>query len=385
MQTVLFVLTLVCTPVGLRLTQTDGTWEEDAHMRVKDHRHKQKPPPDAQHIDHPYHNCDNSNAALDLLPGVNDVRHPPQYIDLASGKIGNECSPYSFTIVHVVAFKWLHPLFGDTPLWDIVMTALTKYFRHWDETFESKGEDAETKVWEQANLFGVKMTPYMWSKKPADYVSLNDFFARKYATEYAPENNLGDALVVSPSEATATWYESVQSMPKKLKNDDWTLEGVGIPDHEQYAPNPAILLYLRPYDYHCYHSPITGWVIEHKLLNQSRYSVTVSPYIFKDVNILRRNRHAVLVVQSESHPSLKIAMLMIGAATIDSIRNDPAIKKNSKVSKGQHIGCFAHGGSSTALFFNQPVNASSFMMAYAINRGMNFKVKAGTSLVQPFE
>ena len=108
-----------------------------------------------------------------------------------------------------------------------------------------------------------------------------------------------------------------------------------------------------PTDYHCFHIPIEGKIEHVEILNQDRFSVTVKPYIFRNVNILKRNRRAVIVIRG-SH--VRVAMIIIGGITVDSIRLDSKIRKGSSVSKGQYAGHFARGGSSVALLFDTSVN-----------------------------
>ena len=63
------------------------------------------------------------------------------------------------------------------------------------------------------------------------------------------------------------------------------------------AFSSAAICYLAPADYHHYHMPVAGKISHVSLLNQHRYSVTVKPYIFSSVNILTRNRRALVVIE----------------------------------------------------------------------------------------
>eukprot|EP00747_Dinoflagellata_sp_TGD_P184708 gnl/TRDRNA2_/TRDRNA2_40592_c1_seq1.p1 gnl/TRDRNA2_/TRDRNA2_40592_c1~~gnl/TRDRNA2_/TRDRNA2_40592_c1_seq1.p1 ORF type:complete len:377 (+),score=49.97 gnl/TRDRNA2_/TRDRNA2_40592_c1_seq1:62-1192(+) len=317
---------------------------------------------------------------LDLLPGVKDVRYTPPYLDLANGELVHECPPWSDVLNHVLLFKWLYPLVGDGWLFQQVLVAVNSKYQSWDETFAQQGQDPKTEVLNFCKEWGVQLKPYVWNKLPEQFTTANDFFTRSYSPKYAPENNLAQAMIVSPSDSIVTWFTSAASLPEKLKNDAWTLEEVGVPDHESYLPFPAAIFYLAPYDYHCYHSPIAGKLTKVQLLDQDRYSVTVKSYIFKTVNILRRNRRAVIVVQSDEDPTLSVAMVVVGGVTVDSIRLDPSTKTNATVKKGQHLGCFARGGSTIALLFNRHVTVESPQPAKAIQQHLNFRIKAGGAL-----
>lgn len=228
--------------------------------------------------------------------------------------------------------------------------------------------------------WGVPLDPWPWSKAPEEYVSANDFFMRDYAFAAAPEQNLAESLVVSPATAVVTWFDTAKSMPKVLKNDAWSLERVGIPQYRDYENHPAAMMYLAPADYHCYHAPIAGKLLWLALLDQHRYSVTVKPYIFSSVNILTRNRRAVAVIESDARPGLRVAIVIVGGVTVDSIRLEPKLCAGVHVKKGQRLGAFARGGSAIALLFSDAVRLADDRAKALAAAGRDFKIEVARSL-----
>jgi phosphatidylserine decarboxylase len=135
-----------------------------------------------------------------------------------------------------------------------------------------------------------------------------------------------------------------------------------------------------------------------------RSSLTVKPYIYKSVNILRRNRRAVCVVASDKVPGLKVAMVIVGGITVDSIRLSfiscmgdgsggelpPQSKAKGReqkedagplyLRKGQEIGSFARGGSAVALLFTRSMELATERAVGAIAAGMDFKIGVGDDL-----
>jgi|NorSeaMetagenome_1021524.scaffolds.fasta_scaffold45546_1 phosphatidylserine decarboxylase len=107
-----------------------------------------------------------------------------------------------------------------------------------------------------------------------------------------------------------------------------------------------------------------------------KYSVTVKPYIFSHVNIVKRNRRAVVVIEEEGG---KVCMVVIGGVTVDSIRLEEGMKVGRKVKKGEKLGCFARGGSSIVLFFNHSVSLIDEAKQLG---GLDFKVDVGNSLAE---
>jgi hypothetical protein len=49
------------------------------------------------------------------------------------------------------------------------------------------------------------MDPWVWSKRPEDYESLNDWFTRGHSEQFRPENNAGSSDVLTPAVGVTTF------------------------------------------------------------------------------------------------------------------------------------------------------------------------------------
>jgi len=316
-----------------------------------------------------------------VVKDARELKWPREYV-LADGTVEREQRPLSDVFFHLVLFKW--GLLGDGRLFDSIMARVNREFLEWDRPFPDG--QAEAIVYGFCSKWGVPREPWVWSKPVHEYKTLNDWFTRKHASEHAPENNLGEAEIVTPATAVVTWFPSVSEMPKLVKNDAFTVEDCGLPKDfvEGCQRHPCTLHYLAPADYHCYHAPISGTITTCEVLTKGRYSVTVKPYIFSSINILKRNRRAVLVI--DSGKGLQMGIIIIGGVTVDSIRLESSVKAGGKVQKGQLLGAFARGGSSIACFFtmdrSKTVKTVQLEPTHAsiVARGQDFKVECGRSL-----
>nr|CAG8469148.1 7889_t:CDS:10 [Entrophospora candida] len=101
---------------------------------------------------------------------------------------------------------------------------------------------------------------------------------------------------------------------------------------------------LAPQDYHRFHSPIAGKIIEIKPINGKYY--TVNPMaVNEELDVLTENVRSLLLLESTSSitPKTKLAFIPVGALLVGSIRY--TINKGDIISKGDELGYFAYGGS----------------------------------------
>lgn len=281
------------------------------------------------------------------------LKFPEPYIDLDTNSVGREVRPTGDVLIHLFLFKY--QVLGDGYVLQKMLERWNQQFLTWDIPFTEQGLEPVEVLEQFCNTWGISTCKdkWQWSKPLEDYETMNEFFCRRYAAEKSPENpdNLGASAVVSPVTATVTVFPSVASMPVFLKNRRFSIKELGIPDWTSYLPHIALLFYLAPSDYHCFHSPVEGKVTHLQSRNEDRYSITVKSYVLSSTNILTRNRAVVAVLETASGGS--VCMIIIGGVTVDSIRLEETFKVGSSVRKGQLVGCFARGGSCVVLLFDR--------------------------------
>lgn len=290
-----------------------------------------------------------------------------------------EVRPITDAALHVLLFQW--QIFGiSSKIFGRILQMLNSGYDAWDLTFEERRQNSETEVLKYCRKYGISLDEWPWSKPASEYKTMNEWFGRSYREGILPSVPLNQPqLVVAPATAVVTTFKSVSAMPQLVKNDRFSIQGV-VPESHLYISHSCALHYLSPADYHCYHAPISGKIVALNLLTDQSipYSVTVKKYIFQHVNILKRNRRAVLVIERQD--GFRCAMVVIGGITVDSIRLEPGIQLNGRVFAGQKVGAFARGGSSIALFFSRSVSFCHPGHDHLAREGLDYKVSCNSPL-----
>ncbi|PLW06798.1 hypothetical protein PCANC_19780 [Puccinia coronata f. sp. avenae] len=112
-----------------------------------------------------------------------------------------------------------------------------------------------------------------------------------------------------------------------------------LPDNDLY--NWALAIFrLAPQDYHRFHSPIDGKIIDMEYIEGQYY--TVNPIgIRSSIDVYGENVRVVVCIETEKLG--KIFCVFVGAMMVGSI--NMSIKVGDQVKKGEDIGYFAFGGS----------------------------------------
>ena len=335
---------------------------------------------------------------MKFIVDVHSMMCPTKFVDLStdhatrkfmavqdspvdSWPLKQEVRPISDAALHVLMFQW--QIFGtSSKVFGRILKALNASYDSWDIPFENLGKNAENEVLEYCKRYGISLNKWPWSKSASEYKTMNEWFGRSYRDGVLPSVPLHKSeIVTAPATAVVTIFESVKSMPRLVKNDRFSIQGV-VPEYQMYMSFPCTLHYLSPADYHCFHAPISGKIISLDLLvdKKTPYSVTVKRYVFQYINILKRNRRAVLVIERKD--GFRCAMVIIGGITVDSIRLEPGIKAKQQVTAGQKVGTFARGGSSIALFFSKPVRFCHTGRDSLSGSGIDFKLMCNATLCE---
>jgi len=205
-------------------------------------------------------------------------------------------------------------------------------------------------------------------RKPSDFRTFNDFFARGMDVEQVrplahPDD---ETVVVSPADCRMMCWDSILDSTKFwIKGSKFTLENLCGPNSKvqlkKYHGGSFVIARLAPQDYHRWHYPMSGKVVNIEKIDGALY--TVNPIaINKPVDVYTSNKRAIVELDCGDKIG-GVIMFVIAATMVGSYRlwkceaekpqiNDPVpLQLGDQVKRGDVAGEFRFGGSTILLLF----------------------------------
>ena len=254
------------------------------------------------------------------------------------------------------------------------LTPLSQWIKHyaiaWGSYLDTTGSAAHIDSFRTDPVF--RWNDYM--PPPSGYLTFNQFFARHARPGMRPIAAIGDAsIVVSPADAKfiGAWPIAADSTiladdaAIDIKGMQWSvhqlLEGS---DHaDRFSGGTFTHCALRTYDYHRWHAPVPGRVIEARIIQgQAFLDVVAQPGMVdgKRRNVLRAiegtgyqfvQTRGLVVIES---PIGLVACLPVGMAQVSSVVITAAV--GATLHKGEEMGYFQFGGSDFVMVFERASN-----------------------------
>ncbi|MFK8045871.1 MAG: archaetidylserine decarboxylase [Crocinitomicaceae bacterium] len=205
----------------------------------------------------------------------------------------------------------------------------------------------------------------------------NRFFYRKIKTGSRP---IGDGII-SPADGKILVFPTIDSSNEfYIKGEKFNLNKFFQSDAmaEKYNDGAMAVIRLAPTDYHRFHFPVSGYVLQNQRLEGMYYSV--SPLALKrNMRIFWQNKRHFVSVETEDLGEVAIAE--VGATLTGSIVQSHW--PNIDVEKGDEKGYFAFGGSTVIVFFEKSAMKFSDDLLANTNFGLETAVKMGETIGEP--
>ncbi|HEY4936744.1 MAG TPA: phosphatidylserine decarboxylase [Puia sp.] len=206
---------------------------------------------------------------------------------------------------------------------------------------------------------------------PSDgFQSFNQFFARNLKPGTRPISRPQDnSVIVSPVDGVINWINNDlkldSTMPIKGRMSLSLNQLLGhSPLASKFIGGTAVSIILLPENYHHYHSPVTGRLVESKDdVGNELFGSQILDVVGKgnigynaDFSIYENFKHGYFIIMTKNYGY--VALVPVGLETIGSVVFEDRVKNISPanevlITKGEKLGYFAYGGSLVMLLFEK--------------------------------
>ena len=203
------------------------------------------------------------------------------------------------------------------------------------------------------------------------FKSFNEFFKRDLKPGARPIDDVADnSILVSPADGVINMIANELQLDSEIPTKGrMTMSLNTLLNNSNYAKyfigGSAMAVFLMPDNYHHYHAPITGTMVESKQDVGDRYFGMPNMLDMinngnvgynKDYSVFENFRHGYFIIKTETYGY--IAMIPIGLQTVGSVVFEDEFKnvhdkKSIAIYKGEKLGHFAYGGSTVLLIFEK--------------------------------
>ena len=198
------------------------------------------------------------------------------------------------------------------------------------------------------------------------YQSFNQFFTRNLKPGMRPVARADDnSVIVSPVDGIIDWIkvdlEPDSALPVKGK---MKLSLNQLLDSSKFANNfiggTALSVILLPKNYHHFHSPVSGVLVESKEnAGKILFGSQLMDFFMTDdgdFSVFENYKHGYFIIRTKQYGY--VAVIPVGLETVGSVVFENKVKnifsgKKVMVSKGEELGHFAYGGSMVLLLFEK--------------------------------
>lgn len=166
-----------------------------------------------------------------------------------------------------------------------------------------------------------------------NYPTFNSFFIREIDMSKRPMKYNKNLLnIYSPADCRARFLTSNKSFT--VKGNKFHLKDIGF----QYNLKHIILCRLIPLDYHHFHAPVSGKIINIKSYH-SEFNVSVNEAVIPEFNPYGINARKIITIETKDKHIVEMAI--IAATFVDDIVLD--VKEGDYIKAGKDIGHFNYG------------------------------------------
>eukprot|EP01084_Bolivina_argentea_P029481 54749_1 len=183
------------------------------------------------------------------------------------------------------------------------------------------------------------------------YQSFNDFFTRKFKpgmrTIDSPKNN---SIITSPCDCNVRqiYYNLSESAMFNIKGESYNISEMLLNSlyAQQFKDGIAVQLELTTYQYHRYHSSITGFV---SMTQQIAGANWYRSNYYNKIPSVQSNRRGTATIETQNIGTIVTVYVGVDIDGSVNIHDIAGID----IQKGKEVGYFAYGGSTIVILFQK--------------------------------
>lgn len=197
-------------------------------------------------------------------------------------------------------------------------------------------------------------------KPLAEFQNMNDFFTRELKLEARPIADKENSMLLSSAadcrlmcfqtvdDATRVWVKGKEFSLQQLLGDEKLAS--------KMSGGSMLIFRLAPQDYHRYHFPVSGKLVESRSVDGEYFTVNPIAVNHPRVNVFTKNRRMINVF--EETPGGTMAFIAVGATCVGSIvqldqYEKPSAEAPKSFTRGDCFGYFQFGGSTCILLMEK--------------------------------
>jgi phosphatidylserine decarboxylase len=301
------------------------------------------------------------NAVLTMAPAY----VPPGSTRQAVALVG---TPFSAILIWTMGTPAGFAVYRDEKINAMFRKLLAVWGRYLDSEASTSVLNPSATGWQCAEAQEqLEMEDYQYAPEAPHwgFASWNQFFTRKLKPGARPVQSPKDAtaIVAACDSKVYRIARGVQRQEKFwIKAQPYSL--VDLLDHrhvEDFVGGDVFQAFLNPFNYHHWHSPVSGTVREAFVKEGLYFSQTPSEgedWTDQDHSegyIAHVQTRAIIFIEADNPAIGLICVVPIGMVEISSCIIDGRIKPGARVEKGQELGYFQFGGSTHCVLFRKGV------------------------------
>lgn len=209
------------------------------------------------------------------------------------------------------------------------------------------------------------------------FTSYNAYFHRQINLDYRPIAAPNDPKVIV-SANDGTMYNLSRKVKKSdtfwIKSQPYSLVNMldNSPFTDDFVGGDVMQSFLSGANYHRWRAPISGKIVEARIINGLMFSELHSEGFDPQAGIFSQgfeasvNTRGLVIIESDDKTIGKVCVIPIGITEISSITI--GVKVGQRVTKGEELGYFSYGGSTLCLVF-QPKAIKRFTVKAPVPSG----------------